>query len=380
MTLLKVNPAQRKMLAIATILALLIGVWFLKHYIMLILFATLVVILFNPVYQWFLGRGRSPNKAAFYTFVISVLVVIIPLIFVTLITFYQIQHLVNGLTSGNYPQDITTLTNHVVTAVNGWLSDIGVSYRLSTDTIIHAISVGVQNFGKALIGGLLSSVAGFAGFITAAIIYIYVFISIITHQAKILDILRKLNPLGDTVSDLYFQRIGAMTKATVRGQFVIALCQGTISAAVLALVGFDNLFFFFWMLLTVLSVIPLGAGIVTIPMGIVMILLGNVWQGAVVILNHVLIVTNIDNVLRPRLVPRQARLDSALMILGVFAGLGLFGFFGVVLGPVLMIILVTTIQMYLEVFADTKAIDQSAERTKRRHGVLSKLQFWKTEA
>jgi len=62
------------------------------------------------------------------------------------------------------------------------------------------------------------------------------------------------------------------------------------------------------------------------------------------------VVTNIDNVLRPILVPKEARLDPALMLLAVFSGIAMFGFWGIVLGPVLMIIIVTTISVYLAVY------------------------------
>ena len=375
MPLLQANPTQRKILAAATVAALLIGVWFLRGYVMLILFSALVVILFNPFYHWLLAKGRSPGKAALYTMLLSALVVVIPLVLVSVITFFQIERLVSTIASGSYPHNLTQLATDVITWANKLLADVGVSYRLSVEGIAQALSSSAQNFGKAIVGGLFSSITGFFGLLTTAIIYIYVFMSMITHQGKILDTLKKLNPLGDTASNLYFDRIGAMTKATVRGQFIIAVFQGTVSAAVLALAGLDSLFFFFWMLLTVLSVIPLGAGIVTIPVGIILILTGNIWQGVLVIVNHLVVVTNIDNVLRPKLVPRQARLDSALMILAVFAGLGMFGFFGIVLGPVLMIILVTTVQMYLEVFTDTKAIDHSADVAAKRSW-FKKMQFW----
>jgi predicted PurR-regulated permease PerM len=354
MSLLKVNPTQRKILAIVTIFALLAGVWFLRHYIMLILFSALVVILFNPVYRRQIAKGRNPQKAALYTMLISALAVIIPVALVSVITFFQIERLVNTITSGSYPHDLTQLANNIIDGINRFLANIGVSYHLSVDSIAKTVSTAAQNFGKALVGGILSSVSGFFGFITTAIIYIYVFMSMITHQDKILDTL----------------------KATVRGQFIIALCQGTVSAIGLAIAGFGNLFFFFWMLLTVMSVIPLGAGIVTIPIGIALILTGHYWQGVLVILNHLVLVTNIDNVMRPKLVPRHARLDAALMILAVFAGLGMFGFFGIVLGPVLMIIIVTTIQMYLEVFTETKSIEQSAD-VASKSGLLKRVQFWK---
>ena len=94
----------------------------------------------------------------------------------------------------------------------------------------------------------------------------------------------------------------------------------------------------------------MGSGIVTIPFGIGMVFFGNIVGGLFVVLFHIIGVTNIDNFLRPILVPREARLDPALMLLAVFSGLAMFGFWGIVLGPVLMIIIVTTISVYLAVY------------------------------
>jgi predicted PurR-regulated permease PerM len=62
------------------------------------------------------------------------------------------------------------------------------------------------------------------------------------------------------------------------------------------------------------------------------------------------VVTNLDNFLRPILVPRDARLNPALMLLAVFAGIAMFGPWGIVIGPVLMIVIVTTIDVYLAVY------------------------------
>ncbi len=59
-----------------------------------------------------------------------------------------------------------------------------------------------------------------------------------------------------------------------------------------------------------------------------------------------LIVANIDAVLRPVLVPKDAYLNPALVMLSVFGGLNLMGFIGLIYGPVIMILLVTSIEVY----------------------------------
>ncbi|MBI5357723.1 AI-2E family transporter [Candidatus Saccharibacteria bacterium] len=370
---LRVNESQKKALAIATALAIVIGVFFLKNYLMLIILSAVVVVLFNPVYKWLIRKGSKPSSAATLTTFVSLLAVIIPFLIVGALSLFQIDKLVSNISAGNYSFNSETVSEIIYTT-NDKLSEAGVTYRVSTEGIAEAISNAAEQFGKILLEGLLSSVTGFFALLTAAIIYLYVFISMLINQKKIIEIAKKLNPLGEQISDLYISRIGAMTKATVRGQLIIALCQGLASAAVLSFAGLSDLFFFFAVLLTVLSVIPLGAGIITIPIGVVMILMGNFWQGILVIANHILIVTNIDNILRPRLVPKEAKLDPALMILAVFSGLALFGFIGIIIGPVLMIVLVTTVQVYLEVFKDTKALNTSPE--KKPEKLIKKISSW----
>jgi predicted PurR-regulated permease PerM len=363
MALMRVTPQHKRVLVIATVIAGLVSLWFLKHYLMLIVLSALIAYLFNPVYQWLVAKGRNRGQAALLTFLASLLAIIIPVILVGLITVFQIERLADSLASGSYSVDATKIGDSLINSINGFLENAGVSYTLTTEEVANAISTAAQSFGQAIISGLLSSITGIFAFITTAIIYIYVFMSMLRHQDKIIETARLLNPLGNQASDLYLERIGAMTKATVRGQFIIAFMQGLESAIVLSLVGLSDLFFFFLMLLTVLSVIPLGAGIVTIPLGIIMILTGNIWQGVVVIANHLLVVTNIDNIMRPRLVPDKARLDPALMILAVFSGLAYFGFIGIVIGPVIMIVLLTTMQMFLEVHRNTESIRRGGARS-----------------
>jgi predicted PurR-regulated permease PerM len=103
-----------------------------------------------------------------------------------------------------------------------------------------------------------------------------------------------------------------------------------------------------------------------------MILFGNVFGGVFVIAFHLVVVTNVDNVLRPILVPREARLDSALMLLAVFAGIAMFGFWGIVIGPVLMIVVVTTISVYLAVYKGVP-LDQFDDDEPKKPGLLQRL-------
>ena len=202
--------------------------------------------------------------------------------------------------------------------------------------------------------------------VTAAIIFLYVFVAMLVHRQQLRTLIDQLKPLGEEVTELYLQKMGSMVRGTVNGQFVIALCQGVAGAASIYVAGFHHGFFIFAILLTALSIIPLGGGIVTIPFGIGMIFYGNIAGGAFVVLWHLLVVTNIDNFLRPILVPRDARLNPALMLLSVFAGIAMFGPWGIVIGPVLIILIVTTIDVYLAVYKGVELEEHNDEPVRRK--------------
>ena len=372
MNLIKMDVKQKKALYAITYFALFLGAIFLQEYAMLIMFSAIMAVLFDPIYTRLINKGKGPGNASFMTFLISMLVIIVPVFIICVITYFQINSIVQEVSAESYTQSASSQGDKIVSFVNSAYEQLGIDKTLTVDQLRDNVISAVDAIGQQLFSGLVSSFSNLFSLITAAIIYIYVFLSMLKNKKKILDSIKKLNPLGDDVTDIYIEKSGAMTKATVRGQFIIAFMQGSESAAVLAMVGFHQLFFFFLIFLTFMSLIPMGAGIITIPLGIVMILTGNPVGGIIVIANHLLIVTNVDNVMRPRLVPKSARLDPALMILAVFSGMAIFGFLGIVIGPIIMILIITTLQIFNEVFFEEESVDRTKE-TKQRSTTMKKL-------
>lgn len=366
MNVLVVSPPQKRALGIATAIAIVAGVYFLKAYFLTIVFAAIVAFTFNPLYQRLRRRKWKPGSAASFTFLCSLLAIIIPLIIVIAVSVHQAINLSKGISQSNYDTNVNDLLKQFVDYCNHLLASIHAPYHLTVDGVTNAITNALKNLGQGMLGYLKESITGFFGFFTLAIIYIYVFLSLLTKQETLLRTAHALNPLGTKISKLYAVRMAAMTKAMVRGQFIIAILQGLTDALLLYGAGMHSTFFFFFLLLTVLSIIPLGGGIVAIPIGIIMMLTGNIWGGLLVVVGHIVIVTNIDNVLRPRLVPAEARLDPALTLLSVFSGLKFFGFLGIIIGPVLMILIVTTIQVFMEVYRGVDSIDEETGLRKKR--------------
>lgn len=345
------NQKQQKALTYAIIIALAFGAYFLRGYFLLICLAAIMAFLYNPAYQWLLRKTKNnTGLSVTLTVIFALITIVIPLAVLLAITVDQAISFVDtikkaAVNSTSIKDTITNLLdpiNHAIDKVPGKGPN-----TLSIDSMLSWLQDNAANITKQVISYLTGFVGGFSSLLTKSIIFLFVFMSMLKNQSKIINTIKKINPLGERSNDLYLNRIGSMTTAMVKGQFSIAFLQGLVDALLLWIVGFD-LFFFWLVILTFLSIIPLGGGIIVLPIGVVLLLMGDIWQGTVLILGHIFIVTNIDNVLRPRFVPKNARLDSALTILSVFAGIGMFGFLGIVIGPVIMIAIITTIQVYLD--------------------------------
>lgn len=342
---------QKRALAVATVLAVGFGAYFLRGQFMLVVVAGVVAYLFTPLFRRLSAR-LSTGLSATLTLLAALLVVIVPISGAVAIGVVQITTMIRNVSEWVSRNDMGALGTRSLQAVNELLAQVPYLHHvtLTPESVQKWIITFAQRAGEWGLNVLQTAAGGLFGALAGAVIFIYVFISLLVNGDDVVLLIRRLNPLGEDVTDLYLAKMGAMVRGTVLGQFVIALAQGVSGAISIYIAGFHDGFFIFAILLSALSVIPLGGGIVSIPFGIGLALFGNIGGGLFVILFHVLVVTNIDNVLRPILVPKAARLDSALMLLSVFSGIAMFGFLGLVIGPVLMIVVVTTISVYLAVY------------------------------
>lgn len=335
----------------ATIVIALIGAFlFLKPFLSIILLAILLAYLTYPIYKWFLKGGkRKDGTAAALTTLVLMLIIGIPVVAIIAIAINQALSLVDDLGIGEIFANASFESGviELVEEVNQVIEDFtGVQQAISTDGVINFLQSTLPNLLKALANSMIALASSIPQFFMNLIIFLFVYIGLLTNAKPLLKTIYYLSPFDKDVNDLYFKRIGLMASGMLKGQFLIAFAQGLATAIGLAIVGLGDFFAFFLVFFTFLSLIPLGAGIITIPLGIVMVLTGNVWQGAVLLINHFVIVTNIDNI-RPYLVPKEAQMQAALTILAAFAGVAYFGLLGVIYGPIIMIVIVTTIETYV---------------------------------
>jgi predicted PurR-regulated permease PerM len=156
------------------------------------------------------------------------------------------------------------------------------------------------------------------------------------------------------------------------GMFIIAIGQGLIMGLLYWIAGVPYLGPL-TMVSMVAAMLPLGASLVALPVGIVTLLLGNYVPALIILAGYLLIVANVDNLVRPRLVSKDAYLSFAAVMVSALGGYALFGFFGVIYGPVLMILFQTTVDVYQDHYLAVRTSREDPESAANADGVDDKL-------
>ena len=90
----------------------------------------------------------------------------------------------------------------------------------------------------------------------------------------------------------------------------------------------------------------MGAVLVWLPVGIFLLLTGDIWQAVLVFSTGAVIISSVDNVLRPKLVGNDASLHPLLVFLSTLGGIAAFGFAGFIIGPIIIVLLVALLDIY----------------------------------
>ena len=137
-----------------------------------------------------------------------------------------------------------------------------------------------------------------------------------------------------------------VTRATIKGTGVIGIIQGVLAGAAFAVVGITGPVF--WgMVIAVLSLVPgVGPAIVWVPAVVYLAVEGRIGAAVGLGLWCMLVVSTIDNVLRPRLVGKDTKMPDLLVLLGTLGGLVMFGALGILVGPIIAALFVTVWELY----------------------------------
>ncbi|OYW89178.1 MAG: hypothetical protein B7Z20_00690 [Sphingobium sp. 32-64-5] len=152
-------------------------------------------------------------------------------------------------------------------------------------------------------------------------------------------------PLDRELYDALSGRFIQVIRAMIKGSLVVAVAQGLIGGVVFALLGIPGAAL--WgTLMGAMSLIPaVGTGIVWVPVALYLLFTGSITEGLILIACGALIISTVDNVLRPILVGRETKMPDPLILISTLGGIAVAGFNGLIIGPVIAALFITVWSM-----------------------------------
>ncbi len=201
---------------------------------------------------------------------------------------------------------------------------------------------------------IFSTTYSFAANIFMTIVILYF---MLTHGRKLEEKAGKYLPFRGDSRKLLTSEITTIIFSNAVGIPLMMLCQGVVAALVYWIFGMNNIVF--WAFLTALcGLIPMvGTIIVSVPLGIYFIASGFVVKGILLTLCGVLIIANVDNVVRIILNQKMTNTHPLIVIFGVILGIPLFGFWGIIFGPLMISVFLLLIRIY---YKEYKLIEPDA--------------------
>jgi predicted PurR-regulated permease PerM len=218
--------------------------------------------------------------------------------------------------------------------------------------MVESIGAAAKSAGGFLVASASSLTAGTAAFLLDLFVMIYAMFFFFRDGRKILEKIFYYTPLNHEDEVRVLERLTSVTRATLKGTLVIGMIQGALAGIGFWFAGIDGAAF--WgTVMTILSVVPgIGAALVWIPAVAYLFITGQTLTATLLLAWCAAVVGTVDNILRPLLVGKDAKMPDLLILVGTLGGLFLFGPIGFIVGPLVCGLFLTVWEIYGTTFRD----------------------------
>lgn len=245
---------------------------------------------------------------------------------------------------------ITSLVNqsintyNVVQAMN--IQDYGLSqindsglvenFGLKFEDVVKQVSKGVKDYFVNEAPNILGSMADIL--LGLFIMFFVMFFAYIDGEKWFIS-LKNFFPMKNSYKEQFFNKIKNVTQGVIYGQALTAIIQGSLGGLMLWIFGVQNAIFWGFIMI-ILSFFPIiGTPIVWLPIALIKLFQHNYVSGVGILIVGFSLIINIDSFLKPILIADKTKIHKALILIGVLGGLKLFGFIGLILGPLILALL-----------------------------------------
>lgn len=328
---------------------LLLGVSVLVYFVVAPFLAALVMAALTAQIFYFgykfllkLTGGRRGTSSA-VACVLVALMVLVPLSLLVTSVATEIRGVLAGFSQN--PQRIGEL----VQSMRSGLMRLPLAQYLRVGDFLNQelVMTLAQSVSKNALAIVEGTYLGVAGFIFSAFIFFFSLFYLFVDGEKFVNKILELIPVKKKYRGMLVKKFSSIARATVRGTILVAILQGAAGTILFLLTGVASPILL-GILMAIVSVVPsIGSGLVWLPVGVVMLLLGNIWNGIIILAVGAAVIGTVDNILRQKLIGQDAQMHPLLILFSTLGGIALFGMAGFLIGPILMALFLALWEIYL---------------------------------
>jgi predicted PurR-regulated permease PerM len=321
----------------------------LQPFFNVLLWAAVLAVVFYPMHQHIRARMGRPTLAAALSTLLVILLILLPVTFITIAVVRELTGAATGLQAGVQRWSDPNINIPGVSWILERLRAY-VNVDFDRESAQRFLATRMQTWGAALASSTLIVVGGAVGAVVQMLLVVFTMFYLFRDGERIRIALYDMMPLRAGQTHEITMRTRDVIAATIYGVLVISAIQGTLGTFIFWALGLPSPLL--WgVVMFMLSMIPMaGAFLVWVPAAIYLALSGTYVKAVFLVVWGIIVIGSIDNFLSPRLVGQRARLHELLIFFAVLGGLQLFGILGLVLGPVVVAITLALIEMVREAY------------------------------
>lgn len=317
------------------LLIVLVGVlsfYLIKPVLFAVIGGLILAYILNPIYKRIVRVVRNRTLAAFIMLALVVLVIIIPIWFITPLVIQQVFEIFRA----SQTLDVQKFVNALFpTSSEAFTTQLTVT----VGTVISKLSSSVLN---SLVNLFLDLPTIVINLFLAGFVLFYA----LRDSESLAQFASGVSPLNKSKEKILVEQFKGITDSIVYGLFIVGLIQGILAGIGLLIFRVDNA-----LVLTILaaffSVIPiLGPYVVWVPVTVFLFASGNTGVAIAYLAYNAIIVSSMDNILRSYIVSRKTNISPAIILVGMLGGVFVFGIMGLLLGPLILAYFLIILRSY----------------------------------
>ena len=328
-------------------MGLLVLVWLsmsvLQHFVVTLLWALIIAYVMYPIYEKLLiyFHEKAVLSAAILTSALTAIV---------LLVCYGLLHVLQEELWNTYTQLVTTFGVHSfqlppsirhIPYLGDYLEN-RLNHLLNNRAALNEHLVAWAKYSLQLFGEGLRHAGKLI--IEFCFVLITVFFCFRDGKTWLIQLQVAMGYFFDDEQGIYLKTLGHTTRAVCYGLVLAALGQGIIAGIGYAVAGVSAPLLL-GAFTALMALIPMGATLVWIPTGLLLLANENIWAGLGLLAWGFLVVSTVDNVIRPLIICGASRVPFLVVLFGVFGGLTAFGAIGLFLGPMILALLLAVWQV-----------------------------------